>query len=140
MKIKNIPQKLADIRREDRFRAVHDLRMITASRGVDRSGKEYIVFNSNDYLGMTHEKEVEEAARNAVIYGTGSGGARLTSGAVFELSDLEKEIARTSGKLNNKGFLAKAPEAVVQKEKDKLAEFEEKMNSLNERLKFLQQL
>ncbi len=68
--------------------------MITASRGVDRSGKEYIVFNSNDYLGMTHEKEVEEAARNAVIYGTGSGGARLTSGAVFELSDLEKEIAR----------------------------------------------
>lgn len=94
MKIKNIPQKLADIRRKDRFRAVHDLRMITASRGVDRSGKEYIVFNSNDYLGMTHEKEVEEAARNAVIYGTGSGGARLTSGAVFELSDLEKEIAR----------------------------------------------
>ena len=55
-------------------------------------------------------------------------------------ASLEKEIARTSGKLNNKGFLAKAPEAVVQKEKDKLAEFEEKMNSLNERLKFLHQL
>lgn len=55
-------------------------------------------------------------------------------------ASLEKEIARTSGKLNNKGFLAKAPEAVVQKEKEKLAEFEEKMNSLNERLKFLQQL
>ena len=93
MKISDIPKELEEIRTEGRFRKVRDLRMITASRGVDREGKEYIVFNSNDYLGMTHEKEVEEAARNAIAYGTGSGGARLTSGAVFELSDLEKEIA-----------------------------------------------
>ena len=93
MKISDIPKELEEIRKADRFRKVRDLRMITASRGVDREGKEYIVFNSNDYLGMTHEKEVEEAAKNAIAYGTGSGGARLTSGAVFELSDLEKEIA-----------------------------------------------
>lgn len=93
MKISDIPEKLQEIRREDRFRKVQDLRMITASLGQDRAGKEYIVFNSNDYLGMTHEKEVEEAAREAVSFGTGSGGARLTSGAVFELSDLEKELA-----------------------------------------------
>ena len=93
MKISDIPKELEEIRKADRFRKVRDLRMITASRGVDREGKEYIVFNSNDYLGMTHEKEVEEAVRNAIAYGTGSGGARLTSGAVFELSDLEKEIA-----------------------------------------------
>ena len=93
MKIKDIPQKLSEIKKEDRFREVRDLRMITASKGIDRSGKEYIVFNSNDYLGMTHEPEVQEAARKAIIYGTGSGGARLTSGAVFELSDLEKELA-----------------------------------------------
>ena len=53
---------------------------------------------------------------------------------------LEKDIARTSGKLANKGFLAKAPEAVVEKEKEKLAQFEEKMKSLEERLKFLDQL
>ena len=93
MKIKDIPQKLLEIKKEDRFRQVRDLRMITASKGIDRSGKEYIVFNSNDYLGMTHEPEVQEAARKAIIYGTGSGGARLTSGAVFELSDLERELA-----------------------------------------------
>lgn len=53
---------------------------------------------------------------------------------------LEKDIARTSGKLSNKGFLAKAPEAVVAKEREKLAQFEEKMKSLEERLKFLDQL
>ncbi len=53
---------------------------------------------------------------------------------------LEKDIARTSGKLNNQGFLAKAPEDVVQKEKEKLAQFEEKMKSFNERLEFLKNL
>ena len=53
---------------------------------------------------------------------------------------LEKDIARTSGKLNNQGFLAKAPEEVVQKEKEKLAQFEEKMKSFNERLEFLKNL
>ena len=53
---------------------------------------------------------------------------------------LEKEIARTSSKLNNKGFLAKAPEDVVAKEKEKLAEFEEKMKSFDERLRFLADL
>ena len=66
MKISDIPRELEEIRTEGRFRKVRDLRMITASRGVDREGKEYIVFNSNDYLGMTHEKEVEEAAKNAI--------------------------------------------------------------------------
>ena len=38
------------------------------------------------------------------------------------------------------GFLAKAPEAVVAKEKEKLATFEEKMKSLDERLQFLEKL
>ena len=53
---------------------------------------------------------------------------------------LAKDIARTSGKLSNQGFLAKAPEAVVAKEKEKLATFEEKMKSLDERLQFLEKL
>ena len=52
----------------------------------------------------------------------------------------EKEIARTKGKLANEGFLAKAPQAVVEKEKAKLAEMEEKLVSLEERLNFLAQL
>jgi len=93
MKLNDISSQLNKIREESRFRQVSDLRMVTASKGIRRDGKEYIVFNSNDYLGMTHEPEVMEAARQAIAYGTGSGGARLTSGAVFELSDLENELA-----------------------------------------------
>ena len=93
MKLNDIPLVLHAIKEESRFRQVSDLRMVTASKGIRRDGKEYIVFNSNDYLGMTHEPEVMEAAWQAIVYGTGSGGARLTSGAVFELSDLENELA-----------------------------------------------
>lgn len=53
---------------------------------------------------------------------------------------LNKDIKRSSGKLNNQGFLAKAPAAVVEKEKAKLAEMEKQMKSLNERLEFLAKL
>ena len=36
-----------------------------------------------------------------------------------EKGQMQKEIARLEGKLSNQGFLAKAPEAVVAKEKRK---------------------
>ena len=74
MKPENIFSALSALRQEGRLRQVQDLRMETASLGVDREGKRYIVFNSNDYLGMTHAKEVQEAAAKAVRFGTGSGG------------------------------------------------------------------
>ena len=57
-----------------------------------------------------------------------------------ERAGLEKEIAKTSGKLKNEGFLAKAPAAVVEKEKAKLAEYEEKLTALEKRLEFLAKL
>ncbi len=53
---------------------------------------------------------------------------------------LEKEIQKIKGKLQNEGFLAKAPAAVVEKEKAKLAEYEEKVGALKERLEFLAKL
>ena len=42
---------------------------------------------------------------------------------------MEKEISRLEGKLSNQGFLAKAPEAVVAKEKEKLEEYKQKYGS-----------
>lgn len=47
-----------------------------------------------------------------------------------EIDKLSKELARVEGKLNNPKFVDKAPEAVVAKEKDKLAE----MKGAHERL------
>ena len=97
MKLSEIPSALDAVRARGEYRTVSDLRMESASRGIRKDGKEYLVFHSNDYLGMTHEPAVIEAAREALRWGTGSGGARLTSGACFELSDLEKELARFKG-------------------------------------------
>jgi len=52
--------------------------------------------------------------------------ARLTK----ELEKTEGEIKRLAGKLSNEGFLAKAPEAVVAQEKEKLAKYEATKQSL----------
>ena len=59
--------------------------------------------------------------------------ARLTK----ELEKMEGEIKRLSGKLSNEGFLAKAPEAVVAQEKEKLAKYEATKESLLAELKKL---
>lgn len=110
MKIEDIPQVLKEIEKAGLTRRVVDYRMKTATLAMDRRGKEYIVFNSNDYLGMTHEKEVLEVARRAISFGTGSGGSRLVSGATFEISDLEKELCKVKHKegalVFNTGYMA----------------------------------
>ena len=54
-----------------------------------------------------------------------------------ELERMEGEIRRLSGKLSNEGFLAKAPEAVVAAEKEKLAKYEATKESLLAELKKL---
>ena len=49
-----------------------------------------------------------------------------------QLEKLEKEVSRIKGKLSNEGFVAKAPAAVIEKEKAKLVELERDMEKLNE--------
>ncbi|QYJ98543.1 valine--tRNA ligase [Shewanella alkalitolerans] len=49
-----------------------------------------------------------------------------------QLEKLIGEAKRIEGKLNNQGFVAKAPEAVIEKERAKLAEFQRDMDKLGE--------
>ena len=51
-----------------------------------------------------------------------------------EKAKLEGEIKRVNGKLSNQGFLAKAPESLVNEEKVKKEKFEEMMKSVLERI------
>ncbi len=51
-----------------------------------------------------------------------------------EKANLEKEIARLEGKLQNQGFLAKAPGEVIEKEKGKLADYRTKKEAILERI------
>ena len=54
-----------------------------------------------------------------------------------ELATIDKELSRVEGKLGNAGFLAKAPEAVIAKEKAKAEELNGKKAAINERLTYL---
>ena len=54
-----------------------------------------------------------------------------------EIAKLEKLIKQSSGKLDNESYVSKAPEEVVQKERDKLAEFEQALEQLQSQHKQL---
>ncbi len=51
-----------------------------------------------------------------------------------ELKDLQSEIDRIDKKLDNEGFIAKAPVLVINKEKEKLQMYKEKFATVNARL------
>ena len=55
-----------------------------------------------------------------------------------ELAACQKDIDIISGKLNNERFMAKAPEKIVEQEKEKLVRAKERMDNINESLKALQ--
>ena len=57
-----------------------------------------------------------------------------------EMDNLVKEISRLDKKLSNDNFLAKAPEAVVAKEREKKQGYEEKKTAVQERLDYLAEL
>lgn len=54
------------------------------------------------------------------------------------LAEADREIARAEGMLANQGFLAKAPPAVVQQQRDRLAEQRERRERLATRLQALE--
>lgn len=66
-------------------------------------------------------------------------GAELTRIAKA-LDKLEKEFARTQGKLSNEKFVSNAPDAVIEKEKAKLADFTMQMGKLREQRNSIESL
>lgn len=52
-----------------------------------------------------------------------------------EIETCKSEIARANGKLSNQGFVAKAPEALIEAEKAKVVKYTELMEKLNANLK-----
>ena len=55
-----------------------------------------------------------------------------------EKAKIEGEIKRVNGKLSNQGFLAKAPEKLVNEEKAKKEKYEEMLKSVLERLESIE--
>jgi hypothetical protein len=89
----NFRAQLEAKEKEQNKRSIKVYEPIDAVR-VKRNNREFIMMASNNYLGLTHDLRVQQAAKYAVEqYGTGSGGARLTSGTFPLFNELELGIA-----------------------------------------------
>ncbi len=62
-------------------------------------GKKTVMIGSNNYLGLTSDKRVVEAAREALEkYGSGCSGSRFLNGTLVLHVELEKKLASFIGK------------------------------------------
>lgn len=99
---------------------IEKLANIVIKLDVDAQGKT-LVSTTGEWVII--EEEVDKEAQKALI-----------------LKDIEKvkfEVERSNKMLSNPAFVAKAPEALVKTEKEKLAKNEELLKSLNEKLEAL---
>ncbi|GMT42429.1 MAG: 8-amino-7-oxononanoate synthase [bacterium] len=63
-------------------------------RTVTQNGKKYLLFCSNDYLGLSQDGRIVEAVREGLLrYGFGSGASRLVSGTATPHVMLEEKIS-----------------------------------------------
>lgn len=77
---------------------------------VEVDGRKLVMAGSNDYLGLTHDPRVVEAATEAVRrWGSGPGGSRFLSGNMTLHDQLEERLAAFVGKkaavVHTTGFL-----------------------------------
>ena len=92
-----LKKELNELKENNLIRTVDDLRFISSTKAIDKDNKEYLVFGTNNYLGLTHHPDVIEASKEASQYGTGSTGSRLTTGASFEAEELENNLSEFKG-------------------------------------------
>ena len=75
-------------------------RAIEGTRGsqVTVDGSHQIMIGSNNYLGLTHHPEVQEAAIKAIEkFGTGCTGSRFLNGNLSIHEELEEKLAKYVG-------------------------------------------
>jgi 7-keto-8-aminopelargonate synthetase and related enzymes len=75
-------------------------RLLESAAGpvVEMEGRETIMLGSNNYLGLTGDPRVKQAARDALeTYGTGLTGSRLLNGTTPLHLELESELADWMG-------------------------------------------
>lgn len=101
---------LQDKRQKHLYRETQEIATVQAPHIICRQ-KEQLLLASNNYLGLIDHDEVKAAAVAAVQkYGTGSGGARLTTGTLTIHNELERQLAdfkgTEAGILFNTGYMA----------------------------------
>ena len=105
-------EKLEILKKENLLRYITD-RDSAQGPGIVISGKEYINFASNDYLGLAGHTYIREKAKNAIdFYGFGAGASRLLGGGCALHKELEERTALFKGTeaslVFNSGYAANA--------------------------------
>ncbi|AYW47113.1 valine--tRNA ligase [Tetragenococcus osmophilus] len=114
-----------------------------------KENKNYIDrFCNPEKLEISSELEPPEAAMSAVL--TGANVYLPLAGLINiqeeldrlakELEKWNQEVQRVENKLANERFVANAPDAVVQKERDKQADYREKQQTVKDRIAQLQEV
>ncbi|MCH8523013.1 MAG: aminotransferase class I/II-fold pyridoxal phosphate-dependent enzyme [Balneolales bacterium] len=99
MKSKDIFDKAFEFTKVDEVRAAGlypYFKPLTATDGtvVEIEGKQVIMAGSNNYLGLTNDPRVLEAARGAILkYGSGCTGSRYLNGTLDIHLELEDKLA-----------------------------------------------
>ncbi len=90
-------EKMEILKKENLLRSVTD-RDSAQGRGIVISGKEYVNFASNDYLGLAGHIYIREKAKSAIdFYGLGAGASRLLGGGCALHKKLEERTALFKG-------------------------------------------
>jgi 8-amino-7-oxononanoate synthase len=102
----DVARRVTRIREADRYRdlqptdAVDSAGYFAPDPGSDLpvlSGSRDLVFASNNYLGLTQDDRVQEAAAQAAeTVGTGAGASRIVTGDTLVHRDLEARLAETT--------------------------------------------
>lgn len=101
---------LFEVKKQALYREPVSYRFLDAVH-VELAEKTYLSLSTNNYLGLTHSPAVQQAAMEAIFqYGTGSGGARLTTGSHPLYEKLEQALAVFKGTeaavVFNTGYMA----------------------------------
>jgi len=116
----------------------------TGSEAALRAGARYIqkLANITEITFIKDKNDLPEDVMSAVIEGAelfipsdelldyDLELARLRK----EQEKLQQEVSRVKGKLENTGFVAKAPAKVIEEEKEKMAKYEDMLSKVTERL------
>ena len=144
----NAIRNLRNLRSEMNVHPSRKAKLIIVSnsniKDVIKEGEQYFISlaSASEVSYMDNEDSIPEDAVSVLL-----DGAKLFI-PMDELVDFEKELERLSkekekleseikrvvGKLNNQGFLAKAPQSLVDEEKAKQDKFQLMLDAVNERL------
>lgn len=88
----------AQVKAADLYPYFRPIERNEGSRAI-MNGREIIMAGSNNYLGLTSDPRVQEAAANAIKqYGTGCTGSRFLNGTLDLHIELEQRLARFMGR------------------------------------------